>query len=151
MNRRGDLGSGILFFAFFLMAIIIGGGLVGGVFAFYGKGYDFRQAEAQIMLGKINECYLNNKNIILKEDFIVKEFYELCGIDEGVINDGNHFVLIKDVKNNREIALGVNDFRNRCFFVGAENNLKFPQCVKNVIGDIEITAGSNQGTRSVAI
>ena len=150
MNRRGDLGSGILFFAFFLIAVMIGGGLVGGIFAFYGEGYDFRQAESQVLVEKVWECYLENSEEILKDDFDSDKLYDFCDLDKGVIGDGNHMVLIKDNSKNKEIVVGVNDFRNRCFFVGAEENRDFPLCAKRESGDIEIIAGSSQNSRSVA-
>ena len=146
--RKGVLGTGVLYIIYLLMMVMILGGIYGGLIAYFGKGYDFRQSEANVLFSHVKEC--------LKEKGIFKdgnEFYSFCRIDETVINDGNYLVYLKK-SNGDEFFVGVYDFKNRCGLVGSDKHKDFPLCATGEIEinkeKIELTVASNQNSRRVS-
>ena len=128
MNRRGG-GEEIMFFAFFFIISIIALGIVLGVSIFFVKEYDFRMAEAQSLALHVYDCFQD-------EDFFVdgfeEDFFSKCKINENVF--GKHLVYVKSLSDDNKIFLiGVNDYRNQCFFNNVEDNLDLPRCVNETI------------------
>ena len=145
MRRKGAVaGSGILFFVFFFLMILIGGGIALGVYAFYGEDYDFRYAESELLLQEIMDCLENEKSIDEGFDIIGK-----CGFNKNVL-ESEHLVLIKDKNGDEIIFIGVRSYEEQCKLKGKQ----FPKCAKGsvIIGDkeYEILAGSNYNGRRVA-
>ncbi len=80
MNKKGDKLISVYWFA---ILFIVAGGIVYMVSAFYGKPYDVREAEADILTTKIARCiseagYL--KEGVLTENFR-ENFAEICMIN----------------------------------------------------------------------
>ena len=94
MDRKGALGWQIFgIFKLLLFMIIVGGGIAFGTYLFYGKGYDFREAEAGLLNYKIRNCIMENE---IDKDFFNNEFFEKCGLDREVINKTNIIKVCKD-------------------------------------------------------
>ncbi|MDP4039378.1 MAG: hypothetical protein Q8P57_02255 [Candidatus Pacearchaeota archaeon] len=154
MNRKGGApGKGILFFIFFFMGIMIAGGLVGGVSAFYGKGYDFRGVDAFNLYDVVSECF--DKPDFFIEEFTenTEKFYELCRLSKDVLEKG-HLVYIKEVlktNDGKEFFVGVYDFKTQCFLEARGKNKNLPVCKSGVLNkdgrEFEIIIGSNQNSR----
>ena len=146
--RRGVLGTGVLYIIYLLMMVMILGGIYGGLIAYFGKGYDFRQIEANVLFSHVKEC-LKEKGIF-KDG---KEFYASCNIDETVVGGGDYLVYLKK-SNGDEFFVGVYDFKNRCGLVGSDKNKNFPLCSTEEVyinGEkIELTVASNQNSRRVS-
>ncbi|MCH7567874.1 MAG: hypothetical protein IIA87_00460 [Nanoarchaeota archaeon] len=150
MNRKGDAGDSLMFFAFFFLMIIIGGGISLGLYAFYGQGHDFRQAEADVLGKRVEDCFMKN-------DFFEAGFnetiYKKCGFNKGVI-EKDHLIYVRNQVGN-EFFIGVLDYKNQCFFKGAEKNKNFPRCAKFTITksgqEFEVIVGSNQNSRSIIL
>jgi hypothetical protein len=98
MNKKGAKYLSVYWFA---ILILVAGGIVAMVFVFYGKPYDVRNVEAEIMVNKVADCLLvngkldseiNNLNILEKCNFNLRdqnEFYfevESLGIKQGYFN-----------------------------------------------------------------
>lgn len=149
MNRKGEVtGSGLLFFVFFMLMLMIGAGIAGGVWMFYGQGYDFREVESTILFEQVLDCFYEN-------DFYDGEFniYESCRFEEKVLSK-NHLVLVRRLSDGNEFFIGVKDFETQCFFEAREKNINLPLCVSLKVTkageEYEIFAGSNQNSRRVA-
>ena len=129
INRKGTAaGKGILFFVFFFMVILIAIGLVGGIFGFFGKGYDFRQQEAEVLGKKVMECFEENNFFENKFNDNKEMFFEKCRLSKEVLEDGNHLVFVSS-SDGQEFFVGVYDFKNRCYFPGSDKNKNLPLCV----------------------
>jgi hypothetical protein len=150
MNKVGTAaGKGILWFVFFLMAMIISLGLVGGVFSFFGEGYDIRNDESEVLLEKVLECF--DKNDFFDENYGEEEFYENCRMNKKVLSK-EHVVFVSD-SEGKEFFVGVYDFKNRCFFGLEKKNKDLPRCFdrKIVKGGEEfyVLVGSNQNSAKI--
>ncbi|MBS3084153.1 hypothetical protein J4423_05085 [Candidatus Pacearchaeota archaeon] len=150
--RRGEVtGVGILYIVFFSMfVVILVVGIVGGLVAFFGKGYDYREGEARALLKSVRECFEREKLDLsnLNEDI----FFQKCGISKSVIEDGKHIVYVKD-KNNKEFVVGVADFKMRCGLYARFKNREMPLCASHPIDSegYEFLVGSSQNVKRVAV
>lgn len=148
MNRRGfNAGDAANIWIFLLLVVVIAGGIVLGVLAFFDNGDDLRELEASVLMEKVSVCFD-------RDDFFAVDFQlERCGIDQGVIED-EHLVYVQNLESGEEFYVGVLDFVNQCFFSGAEDNENFPRCEKREVvkggESFSIIIGSNQKLRSVA-
>ena len=91
MNRRGEE---ILSVYWFLILVIVAGGIVLMVSTFYGKPYDVQTFEAQIMINKVVDC-LSDENGILREDVNSENFIEECSFDFG--DNGEFYLEIENL------------------------------------------------------
>lgn len=150
-ERKGTTGMGILFFVFVFIMIIIGGGIAGGMFAFFGKGYEFKRADASALFDKVRRC-LEEGNDFFKSGFD-ELIFENCGLNENVFGD-NYLIYIKDVGSGKKFSVGRSSFLQECFFKDTGRNSKFAKCVKGNVdfdGKIyELIVGSNQNSKGVA-
>lgn len=153
-NKKAQFSKQLMIFPFLFLIIIIGVGIALGVGIYYGSGYDARQADADILLNKIENCAAQNSFSNIKNNF-----YNICGINETVL-ENNKFILriCKDILLNdcaagdkSEINIGSN-FQT-CVFEGAKANSAFPRCSTGEVasdgGRILIIAGSNQQIRRI--
>lgn len=149
MNRRGVLGTGVLYSIYFLMMAVIAIGIYGGLVGYFGTGYDYRKAEARILLDEVRDCFSQEK---INLNFLnEKDFYERCGISKSVIGDGEHMIYVKS-KTGVEFVAGVTDFKTRCFLNVRQKNKDYPICAsygKNVENEEYILVGSSQNSRRV--
>jgi len=150
MNKLGEVaGSGLLFFIFFIMMIMIGSGIAGGILMFYGQGYDFRATESSSLFSKTIDCFSDENNDFFKEGF---DIYGSCKFDKDTLSK-NHLIFIKRLSDNREFVVGVNDYKVKCFLDARKENFNLPLC-KNatIIKDgklYEILIGSSQNSQRV--
>lgn len=149
MNKRGVLGTGLLYSVYFFMMAVIAIGIYGGLIGYFGTGYDYRKAESRALLDEVKECIGGEKfdfSILTSDDF-----YARCKIAKSVIEDGEHLIYIKD-KSGKEFVLGVTDFKNRCFLNVRERNKDYPICSsygRDADGEDYILVGSSQNSRRV--
>lgn len=149
--RKANTGSGILFFVFFFMMIMIAGGLVGGAYAFFGKGYDFRAIESRQLFTNMKDCFLQNN--FFDKGFTENNllFFEICDLSKEVLEDGHHLVYVRKISDNKEFFVGVYDFKVRCGLDSRFKNREFPLCKSETLGDYELIVGSSQNVRRVSI
>lgn len=156
MNKRGDLGNQITGFAFFFFMVIIGVGIAFGVYRFFGSGYDFREAEAELLNYKIRQCIMEKE---VKEDFFALEnFFKICNLDKGVIEKNN---LIRICENSNDciredkgiLNPEVGENFQTCKLEGGRENSAFPRCVIRELSKedrkFEIITGSRQFSRRI--
>ena len=151
MFKRGTVGSGMLFFVFFLMMIMIAGSLVGGTYAFFGKGYDFRSIESKQLFSQIKECFLQNN--FFEKGFVQDKslFFETCKVSQNILESGNYMVYLRKVSDNSEFSVGVYDFKTRCALTSRFKNRSLPRCQSEDIGDYQLIVGSSQTAKRVAL
>jgi len=139
-NRKGAMGRQLMYAYFLFMLVVIGGGIVAGVFIFYGTGYDFRKADSVALNFEIKKCILE-KEI----DFGKDSIYEKCSLNEKIIDEGKYSIGI--FKNGNEVLR----FRDYVICkVTAKKGVDFPKCTitKFLKGndEFEVVIGSNQLT-----
>jgi len=141
INKKAQLGEQMTFFAFLFLLIIIGLGIVAGVYIFFGSGYDFRSVDADLLNYKIRNCISNN----LLDDNFKNNFYEICKIDLKVIEDKNYIIRI--LADEKEFF----DFGDELQCELSAKNINYPKCTSvnfNSNGkNIFILTGSNQQSR----
>jgi len=147
--RKGTLGSGLLYFVYFLMIALIVGGIYGGLIAYFGKGYDYREREANLLLQETKDCFADEGFFDLNTDLKEDLFFDKCGFNRNVLEDGNHMIYIKN-KNNIEFSVGVADFRVKCFLNARTKNRDYPICVPYELDGNYILVGSSQNSKRVA-
>ncbi len=149
MNRKGVLGTGVLYSIYFFMMAVIAIGIYGGMIGYFGTGYDYRKAESRNLLDSVRDC-VNLENLDFNS-LAPEVFYQKCRISKRVIEDGRHMIYLKD-KNGKEFTFGVADFKTRCFLNVREKNKDYPICSaygKDISGENYILVGSSQNSRRV--
>ncbi len=149
MNKKGDGGDVMMFFAFLFLIIIILTGLWLGIFAFFGDGYDFRRAEAEIMADKISNCFGEKGISKLLEGSFTEQLKRECGFNDNI--EKERLVYLRNLEDETERFAGVLDYKNQCFFEGAERNRNYPVCVKFEFSNgeerFEVITGSKANER----
>ncbi|MFH1290517.1 MAG: hypothetical protein ABIH92_03855 [Nanoarchaeota archaeon] len=148
MNKKAALGSQTMVYIYFLILIMILGGIVWGMSMFFGEGYDFREIDASLLNYRIKEC-LTEKDINLdinvktEREKFEQEFYQKCRINQNV-TDYSFFIFI-DFGGEKNYTSGPGD-RTQCAL--ADKNKNYPRCVNSTLelGEktIFIETGSNQ-------
>lgn len=149
MNSRGQvLGTGILYFVYLLMMVMILTGLYGGIVSFFGEGYDIREFETRALMNSVKEC---SEGINFARDIFVNDsvFFERCSIEENVISEGDYLIYIND-SSGKEFFEGVYDYRIRCGFDERNKNIDYPKCLNYCSGDLCFLAASAEKSRRVA-
>ena len=81
-NRNGAIGDMAMLVIFIFVMIIIGAGIAAGVIMVFGQGYDFKNADAEILSYKVEGCLVENGF-----ENLAREFYSVCGLNERVIEE----------------------------------------------------------------
>ena len=150
LNRSGGvLGSGVLYVVYFLMMGIIFAGIVGGIFAFYGKGYDFRKSESVLLLDAVKKCFYENdvSSSVFEDNNL---FFDKCGFSRDVLEDGEHLVFVNN-SLGKEFFAGVYDYKIRCGFDARKTNLALPECSSFCKEDFCFLVASSQNSRRLAV
>ncbi len=152
-NRRGDLGDITMIFVYLFFIVIIGVGIFAGIYLFFIQGYEFREAESDVLNYKVSHCILDN-NIDSK---FIGDFYNKCALEKGVVEKYNLIRVCKnsdDCVNERDekaVLIGQGSKFQACRFEGGRKNDAFPRCViKNFVKDgqsYEVITGSTQNSR----
>lgn len=151
LSKKGA-GVAVMFFTFFSIMMIVAAGIFWGVNLLYGRGYDFREAEALLLNEQVKNCLQagNNGRDVFSETF---DFYKTCRLSKKVIEDGGHFVLVKLKDDSQKKVWGTADFENTCEFKGGKDNIDFPICASvdiNLNGkDFVISTGSSQHSKRI--
>jgi len=149
INRKGS-GESLMFFAFIFILFIILAGIVLGVSAFYGRGYDFRLVEANVLSDRVEKCFMDNDFF---EPGFNKSIFSKCGMHENV--EDEHLIYVNRISDGKEFFIGVLDYKNQCFLKGAEKNPNFPKCKSQTITkqgeNFELIIGANQKSRRIKV
>ena len=150
LNKKAQMGNMMMFFVFFFILLMIAGGIVLGVSIFFGAEYDTRQAEADILFFKLEECVIKND---LTHGISQDGFFELCNLDKNAVLNASRIRILRNgvnIENTNVKGSSVD-----CFANGAKKNPNYPICVRGRItkqvGEekvvYEIFAGSHQKIR----
>jgi len=123
-----------MFIAFLFLLTVIAAGIAGGIFIFYGQGYEFRQIDADILNKKVKSC-LSNNEVNLEDE---NEIFETCNLNKQSIEE-NFFIIIKTPEEDYQF--GRSD-EVSCDL--AEKNKNFPVCATSTLDDFTIKTGGNQ-------
>ncbi len=149
MNNRAQLGDQALVIAFFFLILIVGAGIVGGVYIFFGQEQDSRQVEADAIHYKIKNCIENNNiNWDNSQEELEKELFKTCSINEKVFKEN----FLMRITLNDELKYSWKGDSVKC--ASSEKNENFPKCASssitkefnNKIIELEILVGSSQYT-----
>ncbi len=127
MNKQGQvLGTGTMYLIYFLMIVIVTGGIYGGVISFFGKGFDIRNTDANSLMNSVKKCISEQKLIesVFKNE---SAFFQKCHIDKEVLENNNYLVLINNSKGD-EFFSGVYDYKIKCGLNVRTKNRDFPLC-----------------------
>jgi hypothetical protein len=148
-NRRGELGDQLRIFRLMVLFVIVGGGIVAGVFFVFGGEYDFRGVEAGLLVDKVSECLLE-KGIGFLDMNDKKKFYEVCGLNEGFL-DNELKLRIQEV-DGKIIFQDGSDFESCLFDKKSKSVAECRIGIVSVEGERhEIVAGSNQKIERVVL
>jgi hypothetical protein len=147
MNRRGVAGDVVNFGGFFLIVVIMAGGVIGGYLVFFGQGYDYKIVESEILYARVQECLEETGADFFAEDF---DIYDMCRLNKNVV-ENRRMIYLKRLDTDEEFSVGVRDFINQCELIDRGN--RFAKCVGgNVLlgGDsLELIVGSNSVSQGV--
>jgi len=150
MDKRAysNFDDMIILFACF---IIIGAGIVIGVWIFYSVGIDIRLDESKTMSNRlvgaiVENGYLNKE--VLEDNFNI---LEKAGIDEKAIDSGNYYfnlIIFEEDSSVRSFVEGNKDFEIQCELPGAQMAKCYEKELIVSDGDkqykIKVLTGSNQ-------
>lgn len=150
-NKKGETtGEQTMGIWFLALLLIIGAGLSIGILIYFGKGHDFRQAEAGILNYKIREClFMNNVEFIDGE-----QFFSVCGLNRQVLADNFNETRIAiricdGVCGNDNIVYQIGSDFSSCDFEG--KNREYMQCVHKGVRNgeklFDVIVGSNHKAR----
>ncbi len=151
MNKYGQvLGTGTMYLIYFLMIVIITGGIYGGVISFFGKSIDMRNLDARSLMDSIKRCLDDEMTKVLFQDKTV--FFQKCHIDKNVLENNNYLILINNSKGE-EFFSGVYDYQIKCNFNERFKKMDLPICITDCTEnqDICILTASAQISRRVAV
>ncbi len=149
MNKNGQvLGTGTMYLIYFLMMIIIAGGIYGGVISFFGNGFDIRGIEARSLMKSVTKCIRDNNlvNSIFTDE---NEFFQKCHFDKEVLESNNYLVLINNSRGE-EFFSGVYDYKIKCGFDARFKKMDMPLCSVYCVDELCILTASAQISRRVA-
>jgi hypothetical protein len=135
MNKKAIGGNKIMIFPFLLVLIIILGGLVLGVWLFFGSEIDFRQIDTDLLNNKIQSCLSKNTIDWQKQN----DFYEKCKINQESLQQN---LLILITQSDKTLLTTGKIDPTQCFL--GEKNKNYPVCTKSSFNDLIILTGSNQ-------
>ena len=119
MNKKAALGEQVFgIFEIILFISILGVSIASGTYLFYGKGYDLREAEANLLNYKVKNCVIENK---VDADFF-SSFFDKCKLDKAIIEKNNIFKICLNSEDciNAEKA----EFQSGSNFVACGLNYK---------------------------
>jgi len=154
-NKKGQTGDHVMIFPTIFLFLLIGGGIVAGVFVFFGYGYEFRQVDSDIINVEIKNCILEKGIEEIEKD---KEgIFALCNMNKGALEQGKFMIKICEGIDGEECAEKTGQF----FQFGSNfqaclikaNNKNYPKCTfTNVVVNEKkytIITGSNQQSRRI--
>ncbi len=149
MNKLGQvLGSGTMYLIYFLMIVLIAGGIYSGVISFFGKGTDMRNLDARSLMDSVKRCVDEE---LIKVIFTETDaFFKKCHINKGVLENNNYLILINNSKGE-EFFSGVYDQKIKCDFDERFKKLDMPLCVTYCTDEICVLTASAQNSRRVAV
>lgn len=166
-NKKG--GEKLLSIWWFVILIIIGVGIVAGVYIFYYAEVNVQKMESGILAGRVGDCLISGGN--LKENLVGGEIFNVCDINgDKIEKSGKYFLWIRVISEDNcsvkelekcnlviEKKFGNPDFVTQCKFKESGNKAKhFADCseLKIPVGHKDkeeilfVFAGVNQeGTR----
>lgn len=90
---RNKKGEEILFFWLVFIWIVIGVGIVGGVYVFYSAEINTKSLESDILNSRIIDCVVKSGES--DSSLIGEEIFNLCVLDEKIKNSGAYYLEIK--------------------------------------------------------
>lgn len=129
ISKKG--GEEIMFFAFFMIMIVLGAGVAIGVLAFFGKGQDFRIGESSQLAGRVEECFSKYGGEFFLQGFSDK-FASTCRVNGDVLME-KHAIYIRSSDGGKEFVFGVADYATQCGLEGGKKNKAYPRCVSGII------------------
>lgn len=140
MRKNGRMGDWAYSPMFLFLVVLIWIVVVIGVHSYFGKPYDVRQREADILGREIRDCFS-------EKDFFDSSFaLESCGLSSKVL-ETNYFIEI--VGDGEEYRYGEAGLKEECSFGENIENLQTPKCVSFSEGKYEFLIASNQIGRSI--
>ncbi len=131
LNKRGNIGTGIIWLYKIFMLVIVIGGIVAVVFVHYSEQYDIREVEASLLAGKIIECF-SEQGKINSADFLQTQLDSCLSFDKEEI-------FVNVTLKKKSISFGKEDLRVYCELKEQETKGEnFPSCLNenyNVIID----------------
>lgn len=127
-GRRGEVGAMTMAVLFLFYLALIGVAILSGHFIFYGKGYDSRQVEAELLAMKVRSC-IQEQTVIDKLFF--EKLHERCALEKGVVEK---FYNLRVCKNSAECIsetqplIGLGSKFQACRFDAATENESYPRC-----------------------
>jgi len=157
MNRRGALGEQMMVVVFVFELLMMLLAIAGGIYLFFGKGYDFRQNDAQMLNSQVREC-ISNYN----PDFTKDTWYQTCNLNKDVISKYDRIKICKgdlglgdciNADSSAYILGGSGDFV-ACGLAGVGKNSNYPGCAFGTVSrgnnDYSIITISTQNAGSEA-
>lgn len=137
MNKKANTGNQIMIFPFLFLLLIIGLGLITGIYIFFGSTYEFRQIDTNILNYKIKSC-LSNNDI----DFSNPEnFFTTCKLNKNITQEYFIIYIQQDSKT-------IYDYGDEVACDLSAKSEKYPKCTDSTLDQYSIRTGSNQFKRS---
>jgi hypothetical protein len=105
LNRKAQAGDQLMVFWFIFLMVILAGGIIAGIYIFFGSEYDFRKVDAQVLNYRVQKCLSENEINWSGTQELNDDFYQKCRLNKEVINE-TLFVLISfDGKTIRQVQV----------------------------------------------
>jgi len=164
VNKKAQLGEQVMMFAFVLLIVVVGGGVVIGTYLFIGPEFDFRGVEANLLSYKIARCISPGSGADVKgfwlDNLANKDSIALlakkCDLNEEVIEKNNLIKICVDEPlaadcilsgNDKKIAFSTGGDFQPCNLAGGE---KILGCSITPVGKYMVIATSRQVIRRSA-
>lgn len=144
LNKKG--GERVLSLYWFVIFILLAIAVVSGVYIFFSKPIDVREAETSMLNDKVIQCFVDNGKLRNLEDISAENFEERCGLylkdNAGKYDKVQYYIEVRDVLNNAVLAK-FGDDTYKAFCGQEESKLNIPYCIKTRFG---VLSGDNLKT-----
>ena len=144
LNKRGAAGRWIGLSMFIGILILISVFLSWGFAIYFGEGYDFNQAESEVLFLAVEKCFMKYDFF---EEGVKESIYEVCNLNKNSLEEA--LIYAKEIDSGEEFFVGIYDFKLRCQLYGDEGLGCFSKEISKEGKTFQLLIVTDQSSRAI--